>query len=109
MPIDPEIHELKVPSGDKTGIKIVGGYNIAANQTTELILDFDACRSVVQAGKSGQWLLKPTIKMGETEGYSIIKGQVTDGDITEPEILGLEGVLVSAQQYDSEASDVKKR
>jgi len=106
--IDPEIHELKVPSGDKTGIKIVGGYNIAAKQTTELILDFDACRSVVQAGKSGQWLLKPTIKMGETEGYSIIKGQVTDGDITEPEILGLEGVLVSAQQYDSEASDVKE-
>lgn len=105
--IDPEIHELKVQSGDKTGIKIVGGYNIEANQTTELILDFDACRSVVQAGKSGQWLLKPTIKMGETEGYSIIKGQVTDGDITGPKILGLEGVLVSAQQYDSEASDVK--
>ena len=105
--INPEIHELKVPSGDKTGIKIVGGYNIAANQTTELILDFDACRSIVQAGNSGQWLLKPTIKMGEMVRYSIIKGQVTDGDITEPEILGLEGVLVSAQQYDSEASDVK--
>ncbi len=99
---DPEIHELKVPSGDKTGIKIVGGYNIEANQTTELILDFDACRSVVQAGKSGQWLLKPTIKMGETEGYSIIKGQVTDETDN-----GLEGVLVSAQQYDSGASDVK--
>jgi hypothetical protein len=106
--IDPEIHELKVPSGDKTGTKIVGSYNIAANQTTELILDFDACRSVVQAGKSGQWLLKPTIKMGETPEYSIIKGQVTDGDVTGPEILGLEGVLVSAQQYDSEASDVKE-
>ncbi len=99
---NPEIHELKVPSGDKTGIKIVGGYNIEANQTTELILDFDACRSVVQAGKSGQWLLKPTIKMGETEGYSIIKGQVTDETDN-----GLEGVLVSAQQYDSGASDVK--
>jgi len=105
--IDPEIHELKVPSGDKTGTKIVGGYNIAADQTTELILDFDACRSVVQAGKSGQWLLKPTIKMGETSEYSIIKGQVTDGDITEPETRGLEGVLVSAQQFDSEASDAK--
>jgi hypothetical protein len=106
--IDPEIHELKVPSGDKTGTKIVGIYNIAANHTTELILDFDACRSVVQAGKSGQWLLKPTIKMGETPKYSIIKGQVTDGDVTGSEMLGLEGVLVSAQQYDSEASDVKE-
>jgi hypothetical protein len=101
--IDPVIHELKVPSGDKTGIKIVGGYYIAANQTTELILDFDACRSVVQAGSSGQWLIKPTIKFGETPDYSIIKGQVTDsisGDC-------LEGVLVSAQQYDPNADDPK--
>jgi len=100
--VDPEIHELKIPSGDKTGIKIVGGYNIAANQTTELILDFDACRSIVEAGKSGQWHLKPTIKMGETAGYSIIKGKVTN----ETDV-GLEGVLVSAQNFDSGASDAK--
>ena len=65
--IDPVSHELKVPSGDKTGVKIVGGYFISANQTTELILDFDACRSVVQAGNSGQWHLKPTIKLGEQQ------------------------------------------
>lgn len=100
--VDHEIHELKIPSGDKTGIKIVGGYNIAANQTTELILDFDACRSIVEAGKSGQWHLKPTIKMGETAGYSIIKGNITDETDA-----GLEGVLVSAQQFDSGASDAK--
>ena len=100
--IDPEIHELKIPSGDKTGIKIVGGYNIAANQTTEMILDFDACRSIIQAGNSVQWHLKPTIKMGETAGYAIIKGQVTDEADA-----GLEGVLVSAQQYNSGSSDAK--
>ena len=100
--VDPEIQELKIPSGDKTGIKIVGGYNIAANQTTELILDFDACRSIVEAGKSGQWHLKPTIKMGETAGYSIIKGKITDEADA-----GLEGVLVSAQQFYSGASDAK--
>jgi hypothetical protein len=105
--VPPEIHELKVPSGDKSGIKIVGGYYISANRTTELIIDFDACRSVVQAGKSGQWLLKPTIKLGNPKEYSIIKGQITDGDIDGTEVLGIEGVLVSAQQYDSGASDVK--
>ena len=99
--IDPDIHELKVPSGDKTGIKIVGGYYIAANQTTELILDFDACRSVVQAGSSGQWHLKPTIKFGETPDYSIIKGKVTD--VAD----GIKGVLVTAQQYDASAPDEK--
>ena len=100
--IDPEIHELKVPSGEKSGAKVVGGYFIAENQTTELIIDFDACRSIVQAGNSGQWLLKPTLKIGSTEDYSIVKGQVTDEADN-----GLEGVLVSAQQYNSGASDVK--
>jgi hypothetical protein len=99
--VDPEIHELKIPSGDKTGIKIVGGYNIAANQTTELILDFDACRSIVQSGNSGQWHLKPTIKLGESTEYSIIKGKVTD-------VSGeMEGVLVTAQRFNASAPDEK--
>jgi len=42
-------HELKVPSGSQSGFKIVGGFEINANSTTELILDFDANRSVVVA------------------------------------------------------------
>lgn len=97
--IDPVLHELKVPSGNKTGFKIVGGYYISANQTTELFIDFDASRSVVQAGSSGQWHLKPTIKLGEPDEYSIIKGKVTDV------AGGIEGVLVTAQQYDASAKD----
>ena len=55
------VQELKVPSGYKTGIKMVHGFDIMADQTTDLILDFDASRSVVTAGSSGQLLLKPTI------------------------------------------------
>ena len=97
-------HELKIPSGLQTGIKIVNGFDINANETTELILDFDASRSIVMAGASGQWLLKPTIKVLETDNYSIIRGTTTVGD--ETEVL-LKKVLVSAQKYDSGADDVK--
>jgi len=82
--------ELKVPSAFHTGIKIVKGFAINADQTTELILDFDAARSIVKAGSSGQWLLKPTIKVLETTEYSIISGNVA-----------AEGILVSAQKYNS--------
>jgi Domain of unknown function (DUF4382) len=84
--------ELKVPSGFQTGIKIVKGFDINANQTTELILDFDAARSIVMAGNSGTWLLKPTIKVMETREYGIISGNAGQG-----------GVLVSAQTYDASA------
>ena len=87
-------HELKIPSGFQTGVKIVGGFDINTDQTTELILDFDACRSVVQAGNSGKWLLKPTIKIASLDDFSIINGTVTDDSDA-----GIEGALVSAQIF----------
>ena len=101
-----EIHELKIPSGDKTGFKIVNGFTIAADQKTELILDFDACRSVVQAGNSGQWLLKPTVKVRNTTNYAIIEGRVTDDT---PSAMGINGVLVTVQKYDGTAIDPKDK
>jgi hypothetical protein len=100
--LNDEVHELKVPSGYRTGVKIVQGFTIDPNQTTELILDFNASQSVVKAGKSGNWLLKPTIKVLNTQEYSIISGTVYD-DSGQP----LFGVLVSAQINDPSAPDLK--
>jgi len=77
-------HKLKVPSGTNTGLKIVHGFDIDENETTELILDFDAMRSVVKAGASGKYLLKPTIKVLDTASYSIVSGWVLDGHTAEP-------------------------
>jgi len=82
---------LKIPSGYQTGIKIVHGFNIEEDQTTELILDFSASESIVMPGHDGEWLLKPTIKVIDVDNYSIISGTVN------PQ---LGEVLVSAQIYD---------
>ncbi len=90
-----EVHELKVPSGFQTGVKIVKGFEINDNQTTELIVDFEASESVVKAGNSGTWLLKPTIKIINLAEYAIVSGTVTDG--TSP----IPNARVSAQQIDS--------
>ena len=98
-------HELKVPSGLQTGIKIVNGFYINANETTELVLDFDAMRSVVKAGSKDKWLLKPTIKVLDIRDDSIVRGAVVrvSGETDVP----LDRVLVSAQNYDSSAVDPK--
>ncbi|MGB3648593.1 MAG: DUF4382 domain-containing protein, partial [Desulfobulbales bacterium] len=56
---------LKVPSGGNTGIKLVNGFVIVADQANELVLDFDAHRSIVQKGNE-DFGLKPTIKVLET-------------------------------------------
>jgi len=93
--------ELKVPSGLKTGVKVVQGFYINENDTTELVLDFDASRSIVVAGNSGKCLLKPTIKVFNTGTAAIVYGTVTFAGIE------LERVLVSAQTYNSTADDEK--
>ena len=98
-----QYQELKIPSGYQTGVKVVCGFDINENQTTELILDFDASRSIVEAGSSENLLLKPTIKVFELDEYSVISGTVTDGEN------GLQDVLVSAQDYDRTAGDDKDR
>jgi hypothetical protein len=86
------VHEMKVPSGTNSGLKIVNGFDINENQTTELLLDFDAMRSVVKAGSSGQYLLKPTIKVLHSANYASAFGTVTDaGNAVQM------GALVTAQ------------
>jgi hypothetical protein len=100
--IDPEdtIHKLFVPSGHETGVKLVHGFFIYEDETTELIFDFSVAESIVVAGRSGKWLLKPTIKV--LENFALISGQVKNGDGE-----GLEGISISAQIYDPDYIDVK--
>jgi hypothetical protein len=96
-------HQLFVPSGEQTGIKIIHGFTIGQDETTELILDFNVSESIVIAGKSGKWLLKPTIKALDSRGHAAISGQVRDAQSGS----GLEGILISAQAYDSTADAIK--
>lgn len=54
---------LKTPSGQQTGVKANIDIDIAANRMADFVLDFDACKSVVVAGNSGQHLLKPVVSV----------------------------------------------
>lgn len=92
--LDDAVHELKIPSGEQTGVKIVGGFDVNENETTEIVLDFDASTSIVVQG-NGQHLLKPTIKILETHDDTIVSGTVTDGDDNP-----IAGATVSAQLRD---------
>ena len=87
-----EAHALKVPSGFQTGIKLVRGFDIVTDGTTDLILDFDASKSVVKAGNSGKWQLKPTIKVIDGDENGAVSGTV---DLENDDNDG--GVRVSAQ------------
>lgn len=59
-------YPVTVPSGSQTGLKLIAEFMVAAGSTFELILDFDACRSVVTTGPPNNpngFILKPTIRV----------------------------------------------
>ena len=66
------VKSLKVPSGFQTGIKLVHQFEVKQGEDLELILDFDACRSVVRASNGNKYILKPTIKVTGTLNKSIV-------------------------------------
>lgn len=51
---------LLTPSSAETGIKVIRPFRVAPNERVDLVLDFDACRSIVQRG-TGSYSLNPVI------------------------------------------------
>lgn len=54
---------LTTPSGQQSGLKLNVQMDVAANQVADFVIDFDACKSVVRRGNSGQYNLKPVISV----------------------------------------------
>ncbi len=53
---------LVTPSAVQSGIKLVNEFDVAAGQRVDLLLDFDACKSIVKRG-NGTYALKPVVKV----------------------------------------------
>jgi len=68
--------ELTTPSAQQSGLKLNLDLDVGANQIADVVLDFDACKSVVRRGNSGHYNLKPVIaviprviSVGTIEGF----------------------------------------
>jgi len=80
---------LDTPSGVQSGIKLIHEFTVDPDELEDLVLDFDACRSVVVRG-DGTYGLKPVIRA--TPGTLTGIGGIVD--LTLP----LTDVVVSAQK-----------
>jgi Domain of unknown function (DUF4382) len=78
---------LDTASAIQTGIKLIHQFTVNSGQRVDLLLDFDACHSIVKTG-SGKYILKPVIKVIPT----VLNGINGFVDKTLP------NVVVSAQQ-----------
>jgi hypothetical protein len=93
---------LVTPSAVQSGLKLVNEFDIAAGQRAELVLDFDACKSIVARG-NGSYALKPVIKVLPTllngvEGYVSTAAPLADVHISAQQ----NGEIVSSTVPDAE-------
>jgi hypothetical protein len=81
---------LRTPSGQQSGLKLQTRFDVPEGGMADLLLDFDACRSVVKAGNSGNYNLKPVLSVTPRLSTGIL-GYVTT-------TLTIGSTTVSAQQ-----------
>ena len=91
-PLGGTLQPLKTPSAQQSGLKIKSAFAVEANQVQAMVLDFDACKSIVATG-SGQYLLKPVVRLGAKVATGI-EGYVAT-------TMPLAATTVSAQQNGS--------
>jgi hypothetical protein len=69
------IYPLEIPSGQQTGVKLNHSFDIQNGLIYELLLDFDAERSIVLTG-NGQYKLKPVIRVTPVVISGTISGKI---------------------------------
>jgi hypothetical protein len=79
---------LVTPSAVQSGIKLINEFDVVSEERVDLVLDFDACTSVVTAGE--RHILKPVVKIIPT----VLNGINGFVDVFSP----ADNVTVSAQQ-----------
>ena len=77
-----ETHDLQIPSGAQSGLKLISGFDILPGVVTELTLDFDVCQSIFEVpSHARKYKLKPTIRLVATAVSGSISGTVLPPEI----------------------------
>jgi hypothetical protein len=108
---------LQLSSQDQTGIKIPSGqiaggqFTVAAGQSKDLDVHFDACASIVMQGSTSsgtQYRLKPVLLAGEVSlQNNVISGQLVDKNGAA--LTGLTAVATLQQKDSATGVDVVKQ
>jgi hypothetical protein len=75
-------HQLQMPSGSSSGLKIKGDFTIFKTRPASLVIDFDLRQSITTAGKSGKYKFTPVLRMANNENIGHIIGTVDPAKLT---------------------------
>lgn len=93
-----ETFQLNTPSGQTSGFKLLVQADIEADQIYDLVIDFDASRSVVVTG-NGTYNLKPVLKTANLTASGSISGTILPLEAN-PYVYAIAGTDTSGTQVD---------
>lgn len=81
---------LKTPSGQQSGLKLKVNATLESDLAYDILLDWDAAQSVVKAGNSGQYILKPVIRTIVEQSTGSVRG-IVDPDSVQHAVYAILG------------------
>ncbi|MBT8118147.1 MAG: DUF4382 domain-containing protein [Gammaproteobacteria bacterium] len=72
---DNSVHELDIPGGSESGLKVIGGLEVIANTPTSMTIDFDLRKSIVMTS-TANYELNPVLKLVDDATANSIIGTV---------------------------------
>ncbi|WP_250433460.1 DUF4382 domain-containing protein [Hanstruepera flava] len=103
--IDGETYPLNTPSAQQSGLKIQVNEALAPNIAYTFLLDFDVDESIVEAGSSGNYNLKPVIRASVEVQTGALSGSITPIDV-QTEVTATNGVDTVSAYADAEGNFV---
>lgn len=88
--IDGDQVPLTTPSAQQSGLKVPVGKTVNAGASHDLVIDFDVSKSIVPAGASGQYILKPVLRVLDQE-YATIDGVILPLDALPVSVVAVTG------------------
>lgn len=74
------VHNLYIPSGFQTGLKLVGGFTVPAGGSADFTAEFDLMKSVTAPrGLEPDVILRPTIRLVNNVEVGTLTGEVSSG------------------------------
>ncbi len=81
---DGSVHELIIPSGSESGLKINTAFSVDSHQDARKTIDFDLRKSVVESGNTGKYELRPTLRLIDDDLSGVISGSIEQTWLTLP-------------------------
>jgi hypothetical protein len=70
--------ELRVPSGNQSGLKLVSGFTVTQNQSTNIVIDWDLRKALSDPTGQPGLHLRPALRVTNMAAYGTLNGTVAE-------------------------------